>query len=58
MMVASCNGLSPLSVLRFSICRTMLFPLMTSPNTTCFLSRCGVDTVVTKNCEPLVPGVY
>ena len=55
-MTASSNGLSPLCVLRFSISLTTLLPLMTSPKTTCFLSRCGVGTVVMKNWEPLLDG--
>lgn len=54
-MVTSWFGLSPGWVGRFSILRTMDLPLRTSPNTTCFPSRCGVGTVVTKNWEPLVP---
>jgi hypothetical protein len=30
----------------------MDLPAMTSPNTTCLPSKCGVGTVVMKNCEP------
>src|SRR5689334_209426 len=35
---------------------TMSMPESTWPNTTCFLSSQLVTTVVTKNCDPLVPG--
>ena len=38
----------------FSSSLTTLHPLVTLPKTTCFPSRCGVGTVVMKNCEPLV----
>ena len=34
----------------------MDLPRITSPNTTCLSSRCGVGVHVTKNCEPLVFG--
>lgn len=34
----------------------MDLPRITSPNTTCLSSRCGVGVHVMKNCEPLVLG--
>ena len=55
-MVTSLVGLSPGWVGMFSILRTRDLPFSTSPKTTCFPSRCGVGTVVTKNWEPFVPG--
>lgn len=55
-MRTSLAGLSLPWVGRFSILRTSDLPLRTSPKTTCFPSRWGVGTVVTKNWDPLVPG--
>merc|ERR1719422_621769 len=45
----------PLEEPTFSIfLTTSSYPSRTSPNTTCFPSRCGVFFTVMKNCEPLV----
>ena len=49
------NGLSEESDFMSSILRIVLLPESTSPKTTCLPSRCGVATVVMKNCEPLPP---
>ena len=35
---------------------TSLKPSNTHPKTVCLPSRCGVTSVVMKNCDPLVPG--
>ncbi len=37
-----------------SIAFTYSWPETTSPKTVCLPSRCGVGTVVMKNCEPLL----
>jgi len=55
-MTTASRGLSLASVLAISIFRITPFPETTSPKTTCFPSKCGVSTVVTKNWEPFVPG--
>ena len=39
-----------------SIALTTSWPLSTSPNTTCFPSRCGHSATVTKNWDPFVFG--
>ena len=60
-MQGLCNGLTLCglalsSVVSSSISCTNSIPLSILPNTTCLPSRCGVGTVVMKNCEPFVPG--
>jgi len=40
----------------FSIASTTSRPDDTLPKTTCFPSKCGVERVVRKNCEPFVLG--
>ena len=51
-ILISSTGLSPFSVLTFSMLRTTSAPFDTRPNTVCLLSNHGVGTVVMKNCEP------
>lgn len=46
----------PLEEPHFSIAFTYSWPETTSPNTVCLPFRCGVGTVVMKNCEPLLDG--
>ncbi len=50
-ILISSTGLSPFSVLTFSMLRTTSAPFDTRPNTVCLLSSHGVGTVVTKNCK-------
>ena len=49
-ILISSTGLSPFSVLTFSMLRTTSAPFDTRPNTVCLLSNHGVGTVVMKNC--------
>lgn len=49
------TGLSSVVSIPSSIFTTPI-PFSTWPKTTCLSSRCGVGTVVMKNCEPLVLG--
>ena len=49
-ILISSTGLSPFSVLAFSMLRTTSAPFATRPNTVCLLSSHGVGTVVMKNC--------
>ncbi|KAI9908743.1 hypothetical protein PsorP6_003607 [Peronosclerospora sorghi] len=55
-MTTGTTGLSLFSVSSSSTRFTISKPSTTLPNTTCLPSRCGVGTVVMKNCDPFVPG--